>query len=127
MKVVSLRSYLLDFRRHVTRVSLEPQLALNRPTTEVLGFAREHGVVTTLGMIATRRGALLAVLELRLLYFYFMPGLDEAQLIGGLEQRKDVIAFFRQGHSAYRRARRGRQRQSGARRGRGCLPQTYQS
>lgn len=65
------------------------------PTRDVLKFAKEHGVTTTLDMIALERPDLLEVLEPALPYVdYFMPGMEEARLICGLENRQDVINFF---------------------------------
>ncbi len=65
------------------------------PTAEILKFARKHGTVTTLDMIALDRPDLLEVIEPCLPYIdYFMPGLDEARMICGRQAREDVIAFF---------------------------------
>ena len=66
-----------------------------QPTADVLKFAQENGVVTTLDMIALGREDLLEIIEPTLPYIdYFMPGLEEAQMICGLEDRQDVIKFF---------------------------------
>ena len=66
-----------------------------QPTAEVLKFAQEHGVVTTHDMIALARPDLLELLEPALPYIdYFMPGLEEAQLITGLKDRQGIIKFF---------------------------------
>ncbi|CAN5903008.1 sugar kinase [soil metagenome] len=79
---------------HLGGTYLMPKLD-GAPTAEVLAFARAHGVITTLDMIATRRDDLLAVLEPCLPHIdYFMPGLDEARMICGLEARADIIRFF---------------------------------
>lgn len=65
------------------------------PTREVLKFAKENGVVTTLDMIALDRPDLLEVLEPALPYVdYFMPGLEEAEMITGLKDRQAIIQFF---------------------------------
>lgn len=65
------------------------------PTAQILRFAKEHGVVTTLDMIAMHRGDLLEMIEPSLPYIdYFMPGLDEARMICGLSERDEVIRFF---------------------------------
>ena len=56
---------------------------------------REHGVPVTLDLIAIDRPDLLDVIAPALPYVdYFMPGLDEARLISGLQDRRDVIRFF---------------------------------
>lgn len=65
------------------------------PTRDILRFAKEHGVTTTLDMIALDRPDLLQVIEPCLPYVdYFMPGLEEAMMICKLKDRKDVINFF---------------------------------
>ncbi len=65
------------------------------PSRRVLEFAKRHGVTTTLDLIAIPRPDLLQVIEPCLPYVdYFMPGLDEARLICGLQDRQDVIRFF---------------------------------
>lgn len=79
---------------HFGGTYLMPKLD-GEPTARVLRFAREHGVTTTLDMIAIDRPDLLAVLEPALPYVdYFMPGLDEARMICGRQDRRDVIRFF---------------------------------
>ncbi len=65
------------------------------PTAEVLKFAKKHGVVTTLDMIALQRDDLLEIIEPALPYIdYFMPGIEEARMICKLEDRREVIDFF---------------------------------
>jgi sugar/nucleoside kinase (ribokinase family) len=65
------------------------------PTARILAFAREHGVPVTLDLIAIDRPDLLDVIAPALPYVdYFMPGLDEARMISGLQDRRDVIQFF---------------------------------
>jgi len=65
------------------------------PSAEVLKFAQENGVITTLDMLAIAKDDMLGILEPCLPYIdYFMPGLDEAKLICGLDTRQDVIDFF---------------------------------
>ena len=65
------------------------------PTRDILKFAKEHGVTTTLDMIALDRPDLLEVIEPCLPYVdYFMPGLEEAMMICKLKDRRDVINFF---------------------------------
>ncbi|MCC6801857.1 MAG: sugar kinase [Anaerolineae bacterium] len=64
------------------------------PTRDVLKFAQEHGVTTTLDMIALDRPDLLEKIEPCLPYVdYFMPGLEEAMMICKLKKRRDVINF----------------------------------
>ncbi|RPI21784.1 MAG: sugar kinase [Chloroflexota bacterium] len=66
-----------------------------QPTAEVLKFAKEHGVVTTWDILGMPRPDLLDIIEPGLPYVdYFMPGLEEAEMITGLKNRKDIIQFF---------------------------------
>lgn len=79
---------------HLGGTYLMPKLD-GEPTAEVLRFAREHGVITTLDMIAVQRDDLLGLLAPCLPYIdFFMPGLDEARMISGLVRREEVIRFF---------------------------------
>jgi len=79
---------------HFGGVYLMPQLD-GEPTARILKHAQDHGVPVTLDLIAIDRPDLLQILEPALPYVdYFMPGLDEARLISGLEDRLAVIAFF---------------------------------
>jgi sugar/nucleoside kinase (ribokinase family) len=65
------------------------------PTRRVLEFAKSNGVTTTHDMIAIPRPDLLDVIDPSLPYIdYFMPGLEEARMICGLEKRREVIRFF---------------------------------
>jgi sugar/nucleoside kinase (ribokinase family) len=81
------------------------------PTAEVLKYAKAHNTVTTLDMIALQRDDLLQVLEPALPYIdYFMPGLDEARMICGLQDRRDVINFFLErgvGHTVFKMGDQG--------------------
>ncbi len=66
-----------------------------QPSAEVLKFAQENGVITTLDMLAIAKDDMLGILEPCLPHIdYFMPGLDEARLICGLDTRQEVIDFF---------------------------------
>lgn len=65
------------------------------PTARILEFARARGVPVTLDLIAIDRPDLLEVIEPALPFVdYFMPGLDEARMISGLQDRHEVIRFF---------------------------------
>ena len=65
------------------------------PTARILEFAKSRGVPVTLDLIAIDRPDLLTVIEPALPYVdYFMPGLDEARMICGLHDRREVIRFF---------------------------------
>lgn len=65
------------------------------PTARILEFAKSHGVPVTLDLIAIDRPDLLEVIAPALPHVdYFMPGLDEARMICGLQDRHDVIRFF---------------------------------
>lgn len=66
-----------------------------QPTAEVLKFAKEHGVVTTWDILAVDRPDLRDIIEPGLPYIdYFMPGLEEAEMITGLKDRQDIIKWF---------------------------------
>jgi sugar/nucleoside kinase (ribokinase family) len=79
---------------HFGGVYLMPQLD-GEPTARILKHAQDHGVPVTLDLIAIDRPDLLQVLQPALPYVdYFMPGLEEARMISGLEDRLAVIAFF---------------------------------
>lgn len=81
------------------------------PSRRVLEFARSHGITTTLDLIAVERPDLLAVIEPCLPYVdYFMPGLDEARMISGNSDRKDVVRFFLDrgvGHTVFKMGAEG--------------------
>ncbi len=65
------------------------------PTARVLEFARSRNISTTLDLIAIARPDLLDIIAPALPFVdYFMPGLDEARMICGLQNRHDVIRFF---------------------------------
>jgi sugar/nucleoside kinase (ribokinase family) len=65
------------------------------PTARILEFARTRGVPTTLDVLAINRPNLLEVIGPALPYVdFFMPGLDEARMICGLQDRRDVVRFF---------------------------------
>lgn len=79
---------------HFGGTYLMPKLD-GEPTAQILKFAKEHGVITTLDLIAIDRPDLLEVIEPALPYIdYFMPGLEEAQMISGRKNRLDIIKFF---------------------------------
>lgn len=79
---------------HLGGTFLMPQLD-GEPSARVLKHAKEHGVIVTHDLIAIPRPDLLDVIEPCLPHVdYFMPGLDEARLICGLHDRREVIAFF---------------------------------
>jgi sugar/nucleoside kinase (ribokinase family) len=65
------------------------------PTAQILAFARERGVPVTFDVLAIERPDLLAVIEPSLPFIdYLMPSLDEARMISGLRDRREVIGFF---------------------------------
>ena len=65
------------------------------PSGRILRAAKAAGVTVSLDLIAIDRPDLLQVLLPALPYLdFFMPGLDEARMICGLHDRREVIAFF---------------------------------
>ncbi len=79
---------------HLGGTYLMPKLD-GEPSARILEHAKEHGVTTTLDVLAVARPDLLEVISPCLPYIdYFMPGLEEAQMISGLTERSDIIRFF---------------------------------
>jgi sugar/nucleoside kinase (ribokinase family) len=91
---VDLRSISAARHLHFGGTYLMPKLD-GAPTARVLEFARNQGVTITHDLIAIDRPDLLQVIEPALPFVdYFMPGLDEARMICGLDDRHEVIRFF---------------------------------
>lgn len=66
-----------------------------QPSVEVLKFAKEKGVITTFDLVAVDRPDLMDLIEPLLPYIdYFMPGLEEAEMMTGLTDRQQVINYF---------------------------------
>ncbi|MCC6313507.1 MAG: sugar kinase [Thermomicrobiales bacterium] len=79
---------------HFGGTCLMPKLD-GAPTVEILKFAKEQGLSVSLDLIAIERPDLLEIVAPALPYVdYFMPGLDEARMICGLQDRDEVIRFF---------------------------------
>jgi sugar/nucleoside kinase (ribokinase family) len=82
---------------HVGGTSLLPKLD-GPPTRDILKFAKEHGVVTTFDLVAIERPDLLDLIKPCLQYIdYFMPGLEEAEMMTGLSDRREIIKYFLDG------------------------------
>jgi len=65
------------------------------PMSRIFRHAREHGVVTTYDLLAIPRPDLLhKVLACLPWVDYFMPGLEEALMMTGLSDRREVIRYF---------------------------------
>ena len=66
-----------------------------QPMSRVFRHAREHGVVTTYDLLAIPRPDLLRKVEACLPWVdFFMPGLEEAMMMTGLSDRREVIRYF---------------------------------
>jgi len=66
-----------------------------QPTVDLLKYAKKNGVVTTFDLVAIDRPDLLDLIEPCLPYIdYFMPGLEEAEMMTGLKERSEVIKYF---------------------------------
>ena len=66
-----------------------------QPSVEVLKFAKEKGVTTTFDLVAVDRPDLMDLIEPLLPYIdYFMPGLEEAEMMTGLTNRQAIINYF---------------------------------
>jgi sugar/nucleoside kinase (ribokinase family) len=64
-------------------------------TVDLLKYAKENGVVTTFDLVAIDRPDLLDLIVPCLPYIdYFMPGLEEAEMMTGLKDRNKIIKFF---------------------------------
>jgi sugar/nucleoside kinase (ribokinase family) len=79
---------------HMGGTSLLPKLD-GTPTRDILKFAKEHGVITTFDLVAIERPDLLDLIKPCLPYIdYFMPGLEEAEMMTGLTDRMEIIKYF---------------------------------
>lgn len=79
---------------HVGGTGLMPKFD-GEPTVRVLKYAKEQGVTTTFDLVAIPRPDLMDLIEPCLPYIdYFMPGLEEARMMCGLEDRQAVIDYF---------------------------------
>ena len=64
-------------------------------SARVLQYAKEHGVTTTFDLVAIPRPDLLDLIAPLLPHIdYFMPGLAEAKMMCGLDDRQAVIDYF---------------------------------
>lgn len=95
---------------HLGGTYLMPKLD-GEPSARILKHAKEHGVTTTLDVLAVDRPDLLDIIAPCLPYVdYFMPGLEEAVMISGLKHRSEVIRFFLDrgvGHTVFKMGAQG--------------------
>jgi len=79
---------------HVGGLYLLPKLD-GQPASALVKFCHEHGIVTTMDILGIPRDDMLSVVAPSLPYLdYFMPSLDEARMICGLQHWRDVCRFF---------------------------------
>ncbi|MGA2762246.1 MAG: sugar kinase [Spirochaetia bacterium] len=79
---------------HFGGTSLLPKID-GEPTKKILQFAKEKGLITTFDLVAIKRPDLLDLIAPCLPYVdFFMPGLEEAEMMTGMKKRKDIIRFF---------------------------------
>ncbi len=79
---------------HMGGTGLMPKFD-GEPTVRILKYAKEHGVTTTFDLVAIPRPDLMDLIEPCLPYIdYFMPGLEEARMMCGLDDRQEVIDYF---------------------------------
>jgi sugar/nucleoside kinase (ribokinase family) len=65
------------------------------PAAEILRFAKEHGVTTTMDVLGVRHPDPLPVLEPALPFLdYFMPNLAEARRLSGIKDPAEAARFF---------------------------------
>jgi sugar/nucleoside kinase (ribokinase family) len=66
-----------------------------KPASQVLKFAQEHGVTTTFDLLGIPQPNLAELIEVCLPYIdFFMPNLDEAQMICGLSGTESMLGYF---------------------------------
>ncbi|MDA3951151.1 MAG: sugar kinase [Spirochaeta sp.] len=79
---------------HMGGTSLLPKFD-GEPTRKVLEFAKKHDVIVTFDLVAIDRPDLLDLIEPLLPYIdFFMPGLEEAEMMTGLSDRRANIEYF---------------------------------
>jgi sugar/nucleoside kinase (ribokinase family) len=65
------------------------------PAGQIARFCRDNGIVTTMDILGIARDDMLSVVAPSLPYLdYFMPSIDEARMICGLQDWRDVCQFF---------------------------------
>jgi sugar/nucleoside kinase (ribokinase family) len=65
------------------------------PLSGILRFARERGITTTYDVLAVSQPDLLSLVEASLPHVdYFMPGLEEAVMMTGITDRRELIRHF---------------------------------
>jgi sugar/nucleoside kinase (ribokinase family) len=79
---------------HIGGTPLMPRFD-GEPMRRVFEFAKERGLTTTYDLLAVNRPNLLSLVETALPHVdYFMPGFEEAAMMCGLAERRQVIRFF---------------------------------
>jgi sugar/nucleoside kinase (ribokinase family) len=81
---------------HLGGTYLLPKLD-GAPMADILKFAKQHGVTTTVDILAVPRDDMLGVIAPSLPYIdYFMPGIEEAAMIAGLPEHdtEGIVRFF---------------------------------
>lgn len=90
---------------HMGGASLLPAFD-GEPMARALQYAKEHNVITTFDQVAVPRPDLLDIIKPCMPYVdYFMPGLEEAVMMCGLNERRDIIRFFLEagaGHTVFK-------------------------
>ncbi len=78
---------------------------------DILAFAKKHNVTTTFDLIALESVELNSLIEPCLPFVdYFMPGLEEAAMICGLDRREDIHRYFLErgaGHTVFKNGENG--------------------
>lgn len=79
---------------HVGGACLLPQFE-GEPMAKVLKIAQESGVITFFDIIGIARDDLKKIIDVCLPYIdFFMPGLEEASMITGLNDEDEIIHYF---------------------------------
>ena len=79
---------------HIGGTPLMPKFD-GKPMAEIFKYAADHNTITTYDLLAIDQPDLLELVTESLPHVdFFMPGLEEARMMCGLELRQDVIRFF---------------------------------
>jgi sugar/nucleoside kinase (ribokinase family) len=66
-----------------------------KPASQVLKFSQDHGVTTTFDLLGIPQPNLAELIEVCLPYIdFFMPNLEEAQMICGLSGTESILGYF---------------------------------
>lgn len=64
------------------------------PTRKILAKAKNQGCITTFDLVGAREDSIMDVLTCMPFVDYFMPSIEEAQVLSGLTRIEDIAQFF---------------------------------